>query len=180
MRVRVTALALVLAVGGCSKWMYGYVLFPDPERPISIGLARVEVDRASLVDGDLEFRLLVGAIDGGVLLDRRLVPSWGLEVTGALDCDGGGPIPYFFWDYLPPGPSSSSMVEIRAGEWFGKDVRFPLFVKEEDGGGVPNCVDATFTLNLAMALNPHVPFRVTAYRAIPEFDAGQEADAGQP
>jgi len=173
MRVKIAGLALMFSVAGCAKWMDGYVLFPDPERPASVGIAHVEVDRASITGIDLDFRLLIGATDGGVLLDRRLVPNYSVEIKDAHDCDGGQRGNYVVVDYFPKSPSTSSMVDLRPGEWFGKDVHFPLFLEREDGGGVPDCVDATFTLHLANALNPHIPFQVRGYRFVSEGDAGQ-------
>jgi hypothetical protein len=173
MRLRPTFLALALMAGGCA-WVRGSA-HPEPPKPSGpLGWATVETDRAMLDDsGNLRFRLLIGASDGGVVLDRRLVPNTNLDLREVRDCDGGAmPMQHYIFDFFPPRPGPSDWLEIRSFDWFGTEEEIPLFVAEEDGGGIPSCVDAEFVLHLESAANTP-RFHVVGSRSTSEPDAGQ-------
>ena len=181
MRVTALALTVALAAGGCA-WIRDQMRPEGPPpfyAPARAGYATIEVDQVELAGGDLNFRLLIGAVDGGVVLDRRMVPNTNVELEHALDCDAGTELRHIFVDSFVWEPGPSDLIELRPDMWYGMHERFPIFIRDRDGGGLPDCVDAIFTLHLESALNPHVPFRVRgARRVVPGNDGGQP-DAGQ-
>jgi len=156
-------LALAVPIGGCA-WLQEQL---RPRQPAPPGWAIVEADQVAFDGWDLSFRLLVGATDGGVVLDRRLVPNASVELTETLDCDAGTRLRHIFADFFPPEPLPSDLLELEPGTWFGKYEQVPMFVPRRDGGGLPACVDAAFTLHLEAALNPSVPFRVRGSVPVP-------------
>lgn len=174
MRVGVITLALLLAVPGCA-WLQEQMR-PAPAR--GPGWATAEVDQVSFDGEELSFRLLIGAMDGGVVLDRRLIENAGVNLVDVQDCDGGPmPIPHIVTDFFPTPPAASDVLELPPGHWYGATERFLLFIAHEDGGGTPACVDATFTVRLETAANPNVPIRVKGTRLISEVE---RTDAGVP
>ncbi|HVE86596.1 MAG TPA: hypothetical protein VND93_27250 [Myxococcales bacterium] len=165
-------MALALATGGCTKWMYGHVLFPDPERPASAGWAVIETDHATFNGDDVDFRLLVGAQDGGIAFDRRFIPNANIDLKALQDCDAGTLLPLIVFDYIFDRPTAYDVVELRAGEWFGAEEQFPVTIQHEDAGPPADCVDVTFLFHPQVALNPEVVFHVRANYVRPDTDAG--------
>jgi len=179
MRLKVLACTVALAAGGCA-WIRDQLRPAGPPPfypPVPVGYATIEVDQVELAGGDLSFRLLVSAVDGGVVLDRRMVPNTNVELEHALDCDAGTELRHIFVDSFVWEPGPSDLIELRPDMWYGLFERFPIFLHDPDGG-TPDCVDAIFTLHLESALNPHLPFRLRAARVVPGSDAGQP-DASQ-
>jgi len=169
MRVSVIVAGLLLATAGCA-WLHEQA---RASTPASAGWAAVEVDQIAFDGEDLHFRLLVSAHDGGIVLDRRLIPSIGVDLHEVSACDGGPmPFPHYIFDFIPDPLRSSDLLSIRAGEWFGARNDYPIFIAGKDGGDVPSCVDATFLLHLESAANTPVSFRVMGARSAPEADAG--------
>jgi len=121
--------------------------------------------------------VFIGAADGGVVLDRRLVPNTVIELKDARDCDGGERLTHIFVDFFPGEPGANDLLELKPGEWFGQDQKFPLFIPHQDGGGIPACVDATFVFRPEAALNADVVFHVKGSLAS-QADAGWAADSG--
>jgi len=178
MRMRGMAFMLLLTIGGCA-WLHEQVpLAAHPLSQAPAGWAGIEIDRVAFAGPTLNFRVLVTAVDGGVVLDRRLTPNADIEILDAQDCDAGKPLAYFFAEYLPPEPGPSDLLELGPGEWFGQDMRFPIFIHQQDGGGIPDCVDATFVFRPEAAANGEVHFRVRGSLA-PRVDAGERADGGE-
>jgi len=177
MRLRQIAFTLVLAIGGCA-WLHNQARPPAPARPASLGVANVEIDRIAFVGPTLNFRVVIGAADGSVVLDRRLTPNADVEITDARDCDAGQPLTYSFAEYLPMVPGPSDLIELKPGEWFGKDEQFPIFIwQQRQDGGIPDCVDATFFFRPQAALNESVFFHVKGSLVAPP-DGGEPVDSG--
>ncbi len=174
MRVKVIASSLIVGVGGCA-WLQEQMR-PVPQT--APGWATTEVDQVAFDGKELSFRLTIGAADGGVVLDRRLVENADVELTEARDCDAGADLPVIFADFFPTPPGPSDLLELRPGKWYGARERFLLFIPDEDGGSPPSCVDATFVFRPEVALNPQVTFHVKADLVTPT--PPPDADAGVP
>jgi hypothetical protein len=127
--------------------------------------------------------VLVSSSDGGyVVIDRRLSEHVLLVADGALDCDGGSPIPHVAADgpYFRPGPDD--LLKLEPEDWFGRD--FSLFIYDEGmvNAPPPGCLDALLSVRFA-AVAPsggpgHVRLKVRAYLTRDGGSAADGADGG--
>ena len=142
MRVTLTWPFLVLALGaGCAAVQIRERLAAARGTPIAT------VDQATFDGVYLDGRVLVSSSDGGyVVIDRRLSEHVLLVADGALDCDGGSPIPHVAADgpYFRPGPDD--LLKLEPGDWFGRD--FSLFIYDEGmvNAPPPGCLDALLSV----------------------------------
>ena len=176
MRMKGLAFMLGITICGCA-WIHGQARPAARPHPATLGWATIEIDQVEFVGPTLNFRVLVGATDGGVVLDRRLIPNTDVELKDARDCDAGGRLTRIFVDFFPEVPGPSDLLELRPGEWFGRNQQFPIFLGRQDGGGIPECVDATFVFRPEAALNDEIYFHVKG-SLTPHADAGLAGDAG--
>jgi len=114
-------------------------------------------------DGELlQFRVLVGAADGGVVIDRRLLESIHIDSRTIHDCATGAEV--WFW----------------YADWFGRDVEFLLFPREKVPDAGPDCIDVQFAVRPEPVAHPkwEVPLVVHAERTNPDGRALLAPDSG--
>ena len=102
----------------------------SPEAP-RIAARDIEYDRQSV-----RLLFLVQATADGTTLDRRLVENTNVGLGAAPQaCESSETLQFMVRDHFPKPPGPSEMIELRRGEWFGREVEIRLF----DAAG-PDCV----------------------------------------
>lgn len=152
----------------------------------STGKIQVEAGRTQYDGEVLQFRLLLGATDGGVVVDRRLIENVHVAMDAVRECAMAGDLSFLFVDRWASPPTEKDLLLVEPGYWFGSDLRYPLFPREDFPDGGPRCIDAYFSVRPEpwKHENWKVPLIVRAERAIPDGgieippDAGHPADAG--
>lgn len=107
--------------------------------------ARVEFQDLHYDGETLSGRILVSALDHGLRLDRRLIPSISLNTESISDCTTGKPLPFIVMDVLAPRPREEDLLVLEPGYWYGKEVRIPLFTESIQQQFHPDCINAEFT-----------------------------------
>jgi len=118
----------------------------QPSSDTPPGHVEVEADRV-LYDGEvLRFRILLGATDGGVVIDRRLIESIHVDPRSVQDCATGAAVGFWYADWFAPPPSGEDLLLLEPGYWFGGDLTYPFFPREEFPDGGPRCIDVRFAV----------------------------------
>ncbi|MFP2901602.1 hypothetical protein [Corallococcus sp. 4LFB] len=157
---------LLLLSPGCR------VVAPQPP-PLTASTARPLIEfQSPHYDGStLSGRILVGAAEGAITVDRRLVENSSLEVTAVLDCATAQPVEFLVADRFPSPARAEDLLGLEPGYWFGADVDFPLFDEQLNGKRGPDCIDLTLALHPKHPTSPvTTTLRVT--RPMEEPDAG--------
>jgi len=112
----------------------------------SSGPIEIEADRI-WYDGDtLRFRVLLGAMDGGIVIDRHLVENVHVTADTATDCVTGKEVGFWSVDHIASSPREGDLLFLGPGDWFGTELEYPLFMHEHEDGGGPPCVQVKLTV----------------------------------
>jgi len=132
-------------------------------------------------DGEsLQFRILVGAIDAGVTIDRRLIESINVDSRAVRDCATPAEVWFWYADWFARSPSDSDLLDLKPGDWFGRDVEFLFFPREKIPDGGPECIDVSFVIRPEPAAHPkwELPLTVHAERIAQDAGTAPPLDAG--
>ncbi|RYZ36296.1 MAG: hypothetical protein EOO71_32325 [Myxococcaceae bacterium] len=131
--------------------------------------ARVEFQEPGFDGQSLSGRLLLGAVDGSLCVDRRLIESFTLNVERVLDCATGQPLGFLIVDVRAPPRRAEDVLLLEPGQWYGRNVSVPLFSPSGPG---PGCIDVELSVHTLDTPNVGA-LRVRAMRAPSGFpDAG--------
>jgi hypothetical protein len=129
---------------------------------------------------DVSGRVLIGA-RGPTVVDRRLIEGVSVVVDRVTDCATGTVFPTLVADVLPEPATRDDLLALKDGEWFGREVSFPVFMEPFAPPEGPDCIEFTLSLHPpVMDGTPHPPpitLQVKAERA-PRPDAGPSLDGG--
>jgi hypothetical protein len=185
------ALSALLLLAACTGFPFWGRAAPDHQKAKSVyetgsndggaesqALARVELENAHYDGRMLKGRLLVGASDRSLALDKRIIESIYLTTESVLNCATGQKVGFVVMDVYAQRPREEDILILEPGYWYGKDVSILLFSEEPLGQSTPPCIEAEFAFR-AMGGKAAAILRVRAMRdaqAVP--DAGVYLDAG--
>ena len=97
-------------------------------------------------DGENLFtRIMVGGVKGSVCLDRRFLVNASGKVDSVRECDTGLTPATLPAEPAPAPPREEDLLILEPGQWYGAEVRVPLFSAQRGVKG-PDCVDAQVSL----------------------------------
>jgi hypothetical protein len=143
--------------------------------------ALIEVDRVQYDGEVMQFRLVLGAADAGVVIDRRIIENVHVTMDAVRDCAEAGALEYLFVDHLASPPTDKDLLALEPGYWFGSNLRYPLFPRERFPDGGPPCIDADFSVRPEPWRHQRWRILLTVRAERTARDAGAETspDAGQ-
>jgi hypothetical protein len=125
-------------------------------------------------------RVLVGA-RGPMVVDRRLIEGVSVAVDRVTDCAMGTVFPTLVADVLPEPATRDDLLVLNDGEWFGREVSFPVFMEPFSPPEGPACIEFTLSFHPPVlegsAPPPPVTLQVKVERDMGS-DAGPSVDAG--
>ena len=133
-------------------------------------------------DGEsLRGRLLVGALDGTIRLDKRLIENISLSLKGISDCASGQELYFIKAGVIAPPLQEEEILALKPGYWYGKDIRVSLFDRHLlESQGRPECIDVELILRVLEGKSALLRVRAKLTSSSGE-DAGVPApDAGIP
>jgi hypothetical protein len=136
--------------------------------------AELELQRIEYDGKELKGRLLVGAKERPLRLDRRLGDEVSVDVTKVLNCRTGEPLEFLMADFFPGPPGEGDLLKLEPGKWYGAEVRFPLFDEHFTGQLGPECVDVELAVFLVE------PDAVVHLRVQAKKEVSARPDAGLP
>lgn len=113
----------------------------DPSPVAQPARARLEAQGLEHDGAFLHGRLLVGAEQGKVRLDRRLVHNVSLTVASVSACETHERVPFVEVDYVTRPRTREHLLVLEPGQWYGRDIRFPLLAREITGKLGPPCIE---------------------------------------
>ncbi|AFE05527.1 hypothetical protein COCOR_03950 [Corallococcus coralloides DSM 2259] len=120
---------------------------PQPPSPTASAPRAIIKFQSPHYDGStFSGRILVGAEEGAITVDRRLVENQVLQVTEVHDCDSPSPVSIEIFG-VPPRRVPEELMTLEPGTWLEADVAFPLFNYRRRGAQEADCLDLTVTLN---------------------------------
>ena len=157
------AVAALWATSGCAS-LPTWWPFAPPAQPPPPGRARLEF-LDSRYDGlSLSGRFLVGATEGPVRLDKRLIENLSVNVKSVATCGTSEPLGFFITDSFAPPPKPEDLLVVTPGHWYGVDFDYPLFDERKANPPKPDCIEVTLSLN-SFDRTPLGELRVRAERA---------------
>lgn len=146
---KLTSLCLLLCVlvSGC----HGLALWqPDNSdaalSTVQAGRARLETQGLEHDGAFLQGRLLVGVEEGRIRLDRRLIHNVSLTIASVSTCETHEKVPFVEVDYVTRPRSREHLLVLEPGQWYGRDIRFPLLAREITGKLGPPCIEVEIYL----------------------------------
>jgi hypothetical protein len=139
------------------------------------GEARAELELQNVqYDGEtLSGRLLIGAVSGRLLLDKRLIVNTVVNLDIVRECETGLPPTFMRADAFPRPAREEDLLALEPGHWYGKQIHIPLFSAALGHPG-PDCIEATLTFHTVGDKRAgHLTVRATRPPQASE-------DAGQP
>jgi hypothetical protein len=139
-------------------------------------------------DGEaLRGRLLIGAVEGTVRIDRRLIENISVSLKGVSDCASGQELYFIKSGVIAPPRREEDILALEPGYWYGKDVRIPLFDQHlQESQGHPECVDVDLVLHVLDGRSAHLRVRATRPSSsgidggVPAPDAGTASTNSTP
>jgi hypothetical protein len=142
--------------------------------------AQVEIQDVQYDGLRLTGRLLVGAVDQELSLDKRLIEESSLTTEAVSDCARDQPVKFVVMDVYARSPSREDTLVLKPGYWYGKDISVLLFAREHSQETGPDCVEVEFAFHV-LGGKTAAALRVRAVRETPPApDAGNSPDAGLP
>ena len=184
-RLAITVVGLV-ALWGCSRLSFlaspASQASPSPGENVAGATrgaapftgAALELQRIQYDGKELKGRLLVGAREQPLKLDKRLGEEVSVDVTKVLDCRTGEPVEFLIVDFFPSPPRAEDLLSLEPGQWYGAEVRFSLFDEHFTGQLGPECIDVELTVFLVEP-DTVAHLRVQAMKAL-----SSQPDAGPP
>lgn len=152
-----------------------------PLRSASPGRTELELRNVRYTGDTLEGTLLIGAVEGSLCLDRRLIFGWDVEVYGVWECSSEirAPVGYLNIHPFQRPPSEGHVLLLEPGYWYGAPIRIPLFMSEQPSGERnPDCVEVDLSL-VTLGNRTAGSVRVQARRDPPaSADGGVPQDGG--
>jgi hypothetical protein len=176
-RLQSVWLALILSTGACASAPGRRGSETPPKEPLRGGIAEFQV---TSYDGEsIEGRMLLGATVDPLVIDGRFIPTstilvdWdSVRVCGKEESLGGaGGVDY---DIFVRPPRPEDIVILRPGYWYGRNIKYWLFIKRKPGPGPgpgegpgptggPQCIEAEFVVR-ARGGRPAARARIHAVR----------------
>jgi hypothetical protein len=137
-------LVFAAACSGLPFWRTGSS--PDKTDDAASGQATTELQDIHYNGYDLTGRFMIGAVNGSIKLDKRLVEEVSINLDAVTQCDTGQTVRVLVADRFPPPAQQEDLLILERGYWYGADVYFPLFVEEPNRQPGPACIELSLSL----------------------------------
>lgn len=136
--------------------------------------ATIELQHIDYDGEDLRGRLLIGALDGPIRIDKRLIENISLSLKGISDCASGQELFFIKAGVVAPPRREEDTLILEPGYWYGKDVRVSLFDQHLlESQGQPECIDVDLILHVLKGRSAQLRVRATR-------PPSSRMDAGMP
>jgi hypothetical protein len=133
-------------------------------------------------DGEaLRGRLLIGAQDGTIRIDKRLIENISLSLKGVSNCASGQELYFIRAGVVAPPLREEEILALKPGYWYGKDVRVSLFDQHLlETQGRPECIDVDLMLHVLEGKSALLRVRAMLTPSSGEGSGAPAPDAGTP